>query len=147
MITQKTKTECHFAECQIVEMSFRRMAAQTPIVSSYPIWRNDIRRITSLFLVYFRLLAAIFDFRHIQTSDSILTSFSVLPDPENMGLAVGISLLSCLRAEIYVLSFLLPVIGRHLRFPTYLFPLVFACCLISKTWLCRWKHVAFIYRS
>ena len=55
-----------------------------------------------------------FDFRHARTSDSIPTSLSVLPDSENMGIAVGISLLSCIEAEIYVMSVLLPVNGRHL---------------------------------
>ena len=59
--------------------------------------------------MYFRLMAAIFDFRHPQTSNSIHTSLSVLPDPENMGTAVGISLLSCVGAELFVMSFLLPV--------------------------------------
>ena len=52
-------------------------------------------------------------------SDSILASLSVLHDPENMGIALEISLLSYVEAEIYVISFLLPVNGRHLRFPTY----------------------------
>ena len=37
------------------------------------------------FPMYFQLMATIFDFRHSQTSDSILISLSVLPDPENMG--------------------------------------------------------------
>lgn len=59
-------------------------------------------------------MAAIFDLRHTQTSDSIPISLSVMPDLENMGLAVGISLPSCIRAEIYVISYLLPVNGRHL---------------------------------
>ena len=39
-----------------------------------------------------------------QTSDNIPTCLFVLPDPENMGLAIGISLLSCLQAEIYIMS-------------------------------------------
>jgi len=45
-------------------------------------------------------MAAIFDLRHTQTSDSIPTSLSVLPNPKNMGrpIAVGISLLSCIEA-------------------------------------------------
>ena len=43
----------------------------------------------------------------------------MLPDTENLGIAVGISLLSCIRAEIYVVSYVLPVNGRQLRFPTY----------------------------
>ena len=59
-------------------------------------------------------MAAFFETRHIRTSDSLLISLSVLPDPENMSIAVEISLLSCIEAEIYVISFLLPVNGRHL---------------------------------
>ena len=39
-----------------------------------------------------------------------------------MGLAVGISIKSCLPAEIKVISYLLPVNDCHLKFPTY--PLV-----------------------
>jgi len=46
-------------------------------------------------------MAAIFDLRHTQTSDSIPTSLSVLPDPKNMGIAVGILLLSCIEAQIF----------------------------------------------
>ena len=64
-------------------------------------------------------MAAIFDLRRTQTSDSIPTSLSVLPDPENMGIAVGITLLSCIRAEINVSSYVPPVNGRHLWFTTY----------------------------
>ena len=59
-------------------------------------------------------MAVIFDVRHTQTSYSIPTSLSVLPDPENMGVAVGISLLSCIESEIYVTPYLLPVNGHHL---------------------------------
>ena len=36
-----------------------------------------------------------------------------------MDIAVGISLLTCLEAEIYVMLFLLPVNGHHLLFPPY----------------------------
>ena len=66
--------------------------------------------------ICFRLMAAIFDVRHTETSDSFHTCFSVFPDPENMGIAVGIALLSCIEAEIHVIvmSYLLPVNGRHL---------------------------------
>jgi len=35
----------------------------------------------------------IFDFQHAQTQDCIPSSLSVLPNPGNMGVAVGISLL------------------------------------------------------
>jgi hypothetical protein len=51
-------------------------------------------------------MAAIFDFPHIHTSHSIRTSLLVLLDPENMGVAVVISLISCVSAEIYVTAFL-----------------------------------------
>ena len=64
-------------------------------------------------------MAAIFNFRHIRMPDSIPASLFVLPDPKNMGIAVEISLLSCIEAEIYFISFILPVNCRHLRFPTY----------------------------
>jgi hypothetical protein len=59
-------------------------------------------------------MAAIFDFRHTETSDSIPTSLSVLPDLDNLGKAVGISLLSSMQAEIHANTYLLPVPGRHL---------------------------------
>ena len=58
-------------------------------------------------------MAAIFTLQHTQTSDSILTSLSVLPDPENMGIAIEISLLSCTGVEINVISYL-PVYDRHI---------------------------------
>jgi len=38
----------------------------------------------------------------------------VLPDLENIGIAVGILLISCIEAEMYVISYLLPVNGSHL---------------------------------
>jgi len=38
----------------------------------------------------------------------------VMPDLENMGIAVGISLLLCIEAEIYAISYILPVVGSHL---------------------------------
>jgi len=43
----------------------------------------------------------------------------VLPDPRNMGVAVAISMPSYIRAEIYLISYPLPVNGRHLCFTTY----------------------------
>ena len=64
-------------------------------------------------------MAAILDFQHTQMSNSIPISLSVLSDLENMGIAVGNSLLKCIEAEIYVISFLLPINDHHLRFPTY----------------------------
>ena len=47
-------------------------------------------------------MAAIFDLPLIHTSGSLRRSLVVLPDPENMGPAVGILLLSCKQAEICV---------------------------------------------
>ena len=63
-----------------------------------------------------RLMAAIFDFRHAQTLDSIPTSLLMLPDPEKMGTDVGILLLSWLKAQIYIISHLLPVLSRHIGY-------------------------------
>jgi len=53
---------------------------------------------TRYYHIYFRLMTAIFDLRHTQTSDSIPTSLSVLPNPKNMGITVGISLLLCIES-------------------------------------------------
>jgi len=46
---------------------------------------------------------AIFDLRHAQTWSRILSSLYVFPDPGNM--AVGISLLSCVSADICATDF------------------------------------------
>jgi len=51
------------------------------------------------------VMAAIFDFQPAQTYDSIRSSLSVLPDPGDMSIAVGISLLSCVQAEISATEF------------------------------------------
>ena len=44
-------------------------------------------------------MAAIFDFQQTHTSETISTSLSVLPGLKNMGIAVGISLLSRIQAS------------------------------------------------
>ena len=46
------------------------------------------------------------------------SAFELL-DSENVRVDVGISLLSRIQAEIYVISYKRPAIGRHLRFTTY----------------------------
>jgi len=69
--------------------------------------------------MHFQLMAAIFALRHTRTEDNIPSSLYLLSEPGNMGIAVGISLLSCKRAEIYVISYALPINGRHLCFMTY----------------------------
>jgi len=64
-------------------------------------------------------MAAIFDILQIRTSVILVSTRVVLPDLENMGIAVGMSLLSWISAEIYIISYILPVNGRHLLFRTY----------------------------
>ena len=61
-----------------------------------------------------KLMYAVLDSSQIHTSSSLRSSLVLLPDPENMDIAVGISLLSCIQADICVISHLLPVDGRHL---------------------------------
>ena len=53
-------------------------------------------------------MATIFDCQHTHTSDSIPTSLSVLPNTDNMGIAIEISLLSCVKAEIRITEFTEP---------------------------------------
>jgi len=50
-------------------------------------------------------MAAIFDFSLIRTSDSLRGSLVVSLDLKNMGIAVGISLLSCLETELHLICF------------------------------------------
>ena len=64
--------------------------------------------------MHFRLMAAIFDLPVTPTSESIYTSPTVLLDPENVGVAAGISLLSHIQAEIQDIAYVLPVNGGHL---------------------------------
>jgi len=48
----------------------------------------------ALFPIYFRLMAAIFDLQNVLKQYSIHSILYVLPDPGNVGVAVGISLLA-----------------------------------------------------
>ena len=64
--------------------------------------------------MYLRLMAAIFDLPVTLTSESIHNSHTVLLDPENLGVAIGISLPSDIQAEIYDIAYVLPVNGGHL---------------------------------
>jgi len=84
-------------------------------------------------------MAAIFDLRLIPTSHSIDTGPIVFLDLENVGVAVGISLISCVEAEIYAIVYLLPVMAaifdlRFTRNRTLLF-LVPSCSLTPKMWV------------
>jgi len=49
----------------------------------------------------------------ITVTGSVQLSLVVLLDIENMRIAVGMLLLSCVQAEIYVVSYLLQVSGLH----------------------------------
>ena len=69
--------------------------------------------------MYFRLMAAIFDLPVTMTSESLYYSPTVLLDPENLGVIVGISLLSHFEAEIYDIAFVVPVNGGHLLFTSH----------------------------
>ena len=64
--------------------------------------------------MYFRLMAAIFDLPVTPTSKNVYNSSSVFLDPENVGVAVGISLLSHTQAEIQDIAYVLLVSGSHL---------------------------------
>jgi len=63
-------------------------------------------------------MSAIFDFSCFQTWHIMRSGLIRLPDLENMGIAIGIPLLSCIEAEIYVISYLLPINGSHFWFLT-----------------------------
>ena len=57
-----------------------------------------------------RLICAIFDALQIHTSSSLRSSLVALPDSENMGNAVEMSLISaCIQTETYFIPYLLPV--------------------------------------
>ena len=49
-----------------------------------------------------------------------VSASSLVARPQNMGIAVGISLLSWIQAEMSIMPYLLPVNGRHLWFPAHL---------------------------
>ena len=68
--------------------------------------------------LHLRFSSANFDSQVASTSKLIHTSLTVLLDPENVGVAFGILLLSCLKAEIYVMVYAFPVYGGHLWFIT-----------------------------
>jgi hypothetical protein len=59
------------------------------------------------------------NFSLIHTLGSVRGSLVVLPDLENMGMAIRLSVLSCIEADIHVISYQLPVISHHLGFPAY----------------------------
>ena len=58
-------------------------------------------------------MAAIFNLPLTPLLNSVHTSPTELLDPENVGVAVGISLLSCIQADIDDIAYVLPVNGGH----------------------------------
>jgi len=65
-------------------------------------------------LIYFLFYGAICNFLINLTNRSVRISPVVLLDIENIGIAVGMLLRSCVQAELYVISYLFPVSGHHL---------------------------------
>ena len=64
-------------------------------------------------------MAAIFDLPVTPTSKILYISSSVLLDPENVGVAVGISLLSCIQAEIFVMHMLVRLMAAIFGNPAH----------------------------
>ena len=94
---------------------------------------------------YFRfrpgLVAAIFDYRHPVTSGNNGSSAIEFRDPENIDLAVGISFLSYLEAEIYVFLLYSAILSAILNFPLLGnsqiasgMPALFTLCLETSVW-------------
>ena len=60
---------------------------------SFQMWNDHINKLVNR-PTYFRLSAAMLGFRLPVISDNIVTLFFGMLDPENMGIGVGISLVS-----------------------------------------------------
>ena len=73
-------------------------------------WTNEELKMTS---VNRKLIYAILDSSQIHTSSSLRSSLVLLLDPENIGIAVGVSLLSSVLAEVYDITYVLAVNGGH----------------------------------
>jgi len=73
--------------------------------------------------MYFRLMAEIFDLLVTLTSDSIRISRSVLLGPENVAAGrwnlVGISTLSYIQSDIFVIAYVLLVLAAIFDFPDH----------------------------
>ena len=94
-------------------------------------------------LIYFRLQQASIS---PLFSDNVVTSPGKLRDLGNMGLAVAISLLWRIRTEIYVLSYLLPLTGCHLRLIGQSMPPKWAyrVARLRKHGYCQWNVVVIV---
>jgi len=97
-------------------------------------------------------MAAIFHFSLIRTTDSLRSSLVVSSYIESMGIGVWISFLSCIEAEICVISHQLPVNGSHLWFIPYSF-ISHSCEYFSRVAQPRkrrynlWNFIAIVYGS
>jgi len=72
-----------------------------------------------LFHIYFLFQAAIFDFSLTPTKGPYLDQSSRIAGHRKLSITVGMLCLSCVQAEIYVISYLPPVSGHHLWFLTH----------------------------
>jgi len=100
-----------------------------------------------LLYIYFRKLAAIFDFQHTHADvGSISTSLFVLPDSEILGVMIGISLLSTTRAEMYDIpiyfKYMSAILSSNTPRSQTVFSLMSVCCLHS-----HWNRVAVMSTS
>ena len=60
-----------------------------------------------------KLICTIIDSSQIHTASSLRSSLVVLPNSKNMGIAVEMSLLSCIQAEMYAIPYLRPVMAAN----------------------------------
>ena len=109
--------------------------------------------------VNWQFICAIFDSSRIRTSGSLCSSLELLSNPEYMSIAVGISLLSCIKGDIYVRSILLPTMAAIFDFrfaqtsdsistgltelltpKTWVYPLEFRSYVVYKQ---RYEHSRF----
>ena len=74
---------------------------------------DTVRRVDKLGINR-QLIRAIFDPSYIHLLSSLSIGLVLLPDPKNLGIAVGILLPTYTQAEKCVKSLLLPVDDRHL---------------------------------
>ena len=105
--------------------------------------------------IYFRLMVTIFDSPLMHTSGNLRSSLVVLPDPENMGIAVGISLLSIVYTSWYT-RYVISTSGywppsliyesTHTDIEQY-FHLFLLVVWPPNTWYGRWTFVAVMYIS
>jgi len=85
-------------------------------------------------------MAAIFELKQAKTWNLIPSSLYVLLHPGNMGVAVGISLLSCVSTEICAVEFSKPPSG--ISDSAYLLAAHYHCCNTSEVYAHVYSGVA-----